>query len=307
MIKSTSNSKKPNNSAFKQQKLKAWQPILTPIPVITTFFIIGVIFIPLGVFFLITSNQVHEYQERYDNVCGNSSRCNITFQDVDMKPPIFVYYKLSNYYQNHRRYVKSRNDDQLRGKIVKSSSSLADCSPRRSNGSASNSSNIYLPCGLIAWSLFNDTYVLRDSSGAIVPLDKKGIAWSSDIGEKFKNPPESDQIRVIPDFEDEDFIVWMRVAGLPTFKKLWRKIHIPLNGTISVEISNNYPVESFDGKKYLVISEVSWLGGKNPFLGYAYIIVGAVCIFLAFVFLLKHKISGRALGDSRYLAWNQST
>ena len=32
-----------------------------------------------------------------------------------MEPPIYMYYKLTNYYQNHRRYVKSRSDMQLRG------------------------------------------------------------------------------------------------------------------------------------------------------------------------------------------------
>lgn len=31
-----------------------------------------------------------------------------------ISPPVYVYYELTNYFQNHRRYVKSRNDDQLR-------------------------------------------------------------------------------------------------------------------------------------------------------------------------------------------------
>lgn len=33
-------------------------------------------------------------------------------QKID--PPIYIYYELTNYFQNHRRYVKSRNDEQLR-------------------------------------------------------------------------------------------------------------------------------------------------------------------------------------------------
>merc|ERR1711871_1076910 len=32
-----------------------------------------------------------------------------------MTKPVYVYYELVNFYQNHRRYVKSRSDDQLRG------------------------------------------------------------------------------------------------------------------------------------------------------------------------------------------------
>ena len=36
------------DTAFKQQRLKAWQPIFTPKTVLPTFFIIGIIFAPIG-------------------------------------------------------------------------------------------------------------------------------------------------------------------------------------------------------------------------------------------------------------------
>lgn len=36
------------DTAFKQQRLKAWQPILTPKTVLPTLFIIGIIFAPIG-------------------------------------------------------------------------------------------------------------------------------------------------------------------------------------------------------------------------------------------------------------------
>lgn len=36
-----------------------------------------------------------------------------------MKPPIYVYYELDNYYQNHRRYVKSRSSLQLLGEVCR--------------------------------------------------------------------------------------------------------------------------------------------------------------------------------------------
>lgn len=49
---------------------------------------------------------------------------------------------------------------------------------------------------------------------------------------------------------------------------------------------SDYPVNAFDGSKYLVLSEKSWLGGKNNFLGIAYIVVGALSIISAVVLLI---------------------
>jgi hypothetical protein len=52
------NNQSLTDTAFKQQRLKACQPILTPIPVIITFLVIGIIFVPVGVVMLISSNNV---------------------------------------------------------------------------------------------------------------------------------------------------------------------------------------------------------------------------------------------------------
>ena len=70
-----------------------------------------------------------------------------------MQGPVFMYYSLTNYYQNHRRYVKSRDDDQLRGADVRYSTlSGSDCPPFIGNGSMHKA---YAPCGAIANSMFN--------------------------------------------------------------------------------------------------------------------------------------------------------
>lgn len=75
------------------------------------------------------------------------------------------------------RYVKSRNDAQLR-----SNSSLDDvsgCKPEDySNG------QVIVPCGLIAWSLFNDTYNFSSNNQQLA-VNKKGISWKSDREHKF--------------------------------------------------------------------------------------------------------------------------
>jgi hypothetical protein len=46
------------DTAFKQQRLKAWQPILTPKAVLPTLFIIGLIFAPIGALIVWGSGKV---------------------------------------------------------------------------------------------------------------------------------------------------------------------------------------------------------------------------------------------------------
>eukprot|EP00026_Physarum_polycephalum_P010498 Phypoly_transcript_10662.p1 GENE.Phypoly_transcript_10662~~Phypoly_transcript_10662.p1 ORF type:complete len:312 (+),score=34.73 Phypoly_transcript_10662:142-1077(+) len=306
---SGSQSKRPANTAFKQQRLKAWQPILTPRPVILSFLIIGIVFIPIGAGIVYSSNQVVESDVEYTTSCNLTQSCNVSIEvKQKMKHPVYMYYRLENFYQNHRRYVKSRSDDQLKGLKVSSYGALTDCDPVIVPKGAPNKNASFLinPCGLIASSLFNDSFLLFDPSGQPVVLQKDGIAWKSDKEKKFKNPKDGPGIRVIPDFEDEDFIVWMRTAGLPDFKKLHRIINTDLEpGNYTVQVRNNFPVSTFSGKKHIVLSTTTWIGGRNPFLGYAYIVVGAICFILGIVFGVKHKVAPRKLGDTKYLEWNK--
>ncbi|XP_024368756.1 ALA-interacting subunit 1 [Physcomitrium patens] len=328
-------SKKPKYTKFTQQELPACKPLLTPGWVMATFMVVGIIFIPIGAVTLLASNSVVEVVHRYDMECLPSTlatkadrvsyiqnsavdhSCNVTLTiPKRMKPPVYVYYELTNFYQNHRRYVKSRNDQQLRGDEV---SSLDSCKPLDKVGNQT-----IVPCGLIAWSLFNDTYSFTTASGGIL-VEKTGIAWKSDVQSKFGSDvkplffPNNDRngsLGVIggaaldpnkPLRDAEDLIVWMRTAALPNFRKLWGRINQQLeaNQTVTVGISNVYNTYTFKGSKKLVLSTTSWLGGKNSFLGIAYLTVGLICMFLALVFFLIHLKNPRPLGDTSYLSWNR--
>lgn len=65
------------------------------------------------------------------------------------------------------------------------------------------------------------------------------------------------------------------------------------NYEITVVIENSYNTYSFGGKKKLVLSTTSWIGGKNDFLGIAYLSVGGLCLFLAITFILLYVIKPR--------------
>lgn len=70
---------------------------------------------------------------------------------------MFIYYGLSNFYQNHRRYVKSRDDAQLNGKVDPNGPS-SECSPFDSDPEGSKI--FIVPCGAIANSMFNGNHRL---------------------------------------------------------------------------------------------------------------------------------------------------
>jgi hypothetical protein len=177
----------------------------------------------------------------------NSSVCILLFEiPNDVAPPILFYYRLTNFYQNHRRYVKSFDVNQLKGNDVSVSSIRSgECDPldvAPANGSKPE--RPYYPCGLIANSMFNDTFMDFNISNpeGIYKFSDKGIAWSTeaDLYGKSKYKPDQvvpplnwqeqfpedgyDSLTELPDLHtNEAFQVWMRTAGLPTFSKLAKR------------------------------------------------------------------------------------
>lgn len=336
-------SKRPSSSRFKQQQLPAWQPILTAGTVLPVLFVIGVAFVPIGVILLTVSANVEQYVVDYTQ-CNSSDvpaktcadqvaedykagcKCRVVLEiQRPIAGPVFFYYGLTNYYQNHRRYVKSRDDNQLMGDR---DASLADCAPfdRAADGKA------IAPCGAIANSLFNDSFILKLEGSNEVPMLHTGIAWPSDKQLKFQNPSGEltgdaafkDTARPLNwqnavwqldpannnnnGYENERLIVWMRTAALPTFRKLWARLDqsdsssqfakgLPA-GNYSIEVEYHYPVTGFGGTKRFILTNTSALGGKNSFLGAAYIAVGCVCLVLGVVLLFVHVRYGKRPSDT---------
>ena len=104
-----------------------------------------------------------------------TQKCSIQFQiDTELPVPVYMYYRLTNFYQNNRKYVKSFDLNQLKGGTVQDPNALApECEPLRSNPEDTwvkvgeqnitipKGQGVIYPCGLIANSMFSGEFLKK--------------------------------------------------------------------------------------------------------------------------------------------------
>ena len=276
------------NSRFKQQQLPCWRPKPTLMSSFYTYlsFGLGLIFFGIILFFF----KPFEKKIRYDDECKNKDICNVTFSlpKTLEKGHILVSYELHGFNQNHRSFITSKSEDQLKGK-----NSTDGCGDLSTNGEMKIENSFIgtpldkkedaIPCGLYARNYFNDNFTLyKNNSKEQIKINDKGIAWDNDK-DKFKNVKFDDgwEKHQWLNMTDEHFIVWMRPSFLNDFRKLWGKIDEKLEeGKYYFEIENNYNVND-DIKKYVVISKINVFGSENTLMIITSLIIGTFCTGIA--------------------------
>ena len=287
------------NSKFKQQQLLCWRPKPTLLSSSKTYFFFGLVLIIFGIclFFF----EPYENKTRYDDKCKNQNTCtvNFTLSKTLKKGHILVSYELHGFNQNHRMFINSKSEDQLKGK-----NSTDGCGDLKTNEEMNviynynktkklEPKDIAIPCGLYAKNFFNDTFKLfkNDDENKEIFINQNGIAWDNDK-DKFKNVefPDGWENHQWFDMTNEHFIVWMRPAFMNDFRKLWGKIDEELEkGEYYFEIENNYNV-SDDIKKYIIISKINVFGSKNTFMIVTSLLIGTFCVGIAsYLYYLSRK------------------
>lgn len=301
--------------------------------------------------------------------------------------PLYLFYELRNFYQNHRQYVLSRDPFQLQGRVsdlkfilylnvfLTSLLGGAVCVPIGQLGPShinrkSHLEPLWPDRQLIlqryifpALSFKSDglRYLLDvfaldiQSSKPGIFINEAGISLASDRQWKFHQPdgfvysanpsgqncdsllgkanakayqdsggedycfwyPYDEttqylyetypQISPINGVTDEHFIVWMRTATQPTFRKLYGVIDGPFNvgDVIAINVTANFEVRSFGGSKAMVLSSQGEYGQRNNNLGMTYIVIGALSLAIGIVLLTVNRVRPRKYGDSSFLpsAW----
>jgi len=299
-------SKRPDENVLKQQRLRSVTNLLTLHKVIGFCLFTGVLFIILGGIVRNANLSVVEVEQRYDNDCPQNQICtlNLTIQQ-EMRQPVYVYYRLENFYQNVRRYVKSVANPQLRGVTI--DKSLSNCNPLQSvNGSFA------YPCGLVANSFFNDTIFGKYCPGghscsnfSSSDWTENDIVWPTD-SVKFVQTSHPTTMSPygfqLPRIDDPHFKTWMRISLLPDFRRLYAIIHKDLHAgdSVQIQVANVFDVKSVSAKKYIIIATTSVFGTRREFLSTAYFVIGVLCVFLSLGAMIKLTKCPRGLGDMRY-------
>ncbi|KAA6396746.1 MAG: putative cell cycle control protein [Streblomastix strix] len=112
---------KPSNGRFQQQRMPGWFPIMTPLKVISYYFIIGIAFLIVGIITYLLTNKVYHKMIQYNET---DSQLKITINQ-DLTAPIYVHYRLQSYFQNHANFIKF-SEDQIKNTTFNDTFKLFD-------------------------------------------------------------------------------------------------------------------------------------------------------------------------------------
>lgn len=228
---------------------------------------VGLVNVALGALLTFTYARLHQVTIEY----SQSGALRYSF-DVGRTSEYNMYIQLSDFYQTYLKYAKSISIGQLKGEAVEDVSS---CYPL-----ATASSKIIYPCGLIANSLFQDSFSIENHE-----LDMDDITWPSEKSlikptkykfEQITAPPLWKPYNEVPDLSNDNWLAnWLAIAPFPTFRKLYAKVFLE-RGRHTLNIRSSYRF----GSKAVVFCETSWAGVKNLFLSTFMILLGVItCVF----------------------------
>merc|ERR1711962_1064858 len=286
---------------YLEQKSRVYTPDYSPVNLWKYYFgaaiAFGVLGLALGIHALTVKEVVIDYTEccqpgecLKDHYGRRICRKNLV-DDSDqgdifpIQGPILIYYYIENFHQNHRGYEDDRDDKQLAGKTIGGANCASD-------------TEYVQPCGFAANTMFTEKIAnikdasgksqVKSSQGMNDPKLKEDLSYSMEKyayaapmpmlnssrprkPERWTEEMHSKYLENDPSFM-EDFKVWMRLAPLPKFRKLWYRMGDQMDkldkGTIDIDVK--WPPGGVDSslkipnlRKKIILTQQSFMGTKS--------------------------------------------
>jgi len=239
--------------------------------------------------------------------CTHGSKCQIEVtwdQPAALYSDIHLFYAMGPFYQNYNNYLKSEVPMELMGHVAPDAMRELKC-PERSREADGKQ---IVPCGMKAFSFFNDTFEVHGHTG-LVEIDASSAGWDSDL-DRYDNPPDYgkrsgttwlyDRYPRIKHIAEEgvnnrQFVEWMRPGAL---WRVWHKYGTlaPQDGKqtlkkgdkLTITIHNYYPTPP-NGYKHLALTTLSRFGGRGNFFSSFLYAASVLCLFLGIAAYLLRK------------------
>ena len=127
-------------------------------------------FLFFGILFAVFNNQIYEETISYSDSCSKlNSDCRVSFDlSAKVSSPLYVFYEITNFYQNQLAYLQSASKKQLEGEY-QTLEQAVDCSEAKTNrqmektqsftGKDLSPDEVATPCGMIAKTMFNGLFM----------------------------------------------------------------------------------------------------------------------------------------------------
>ncbi|CAE7251714.1 putative phospholipid-transporting ATPase DRS2 [Symbiodinium microadriaticum] len=313
---------KPRASNFSQQTMPSVQFALNRKVVLVALISSGVLFVLMGfatLLYSLSSSQFRVVYEAPDDwyvgageskksysgeilirPCHEPQRCAFPITvPADLDPPIQVYYEVTPFLQNYYTYISSVAWQQLEGKNDVKAPVVCETRTRQTQ----QGEEIF-PCGLMATSVFNDTFEIEG-----IPIDTE----SSDmpVWREFHNPPDYPERPNVSwlyeryptvtsralGIQSKRFIAWMLPNFLNRAGKPYGVVSQPLKKgqLITLHITSTFRVQALGATKTLLLTR----GAQNYTLAYILLTSGALCSALVATVFAVYLSCGRQPGKPR--------
>ncbi|CRG99156.1 conserved Plasmodium protein, unknown function [Plasmodium relictum] len=317
--------------SLKQQRLKKFNRfhyVYTWKACLVILLILSFIFVLIGFYIYYESSNVTEYNIDYD--LGDEFK--IFGIKKDMKKPVYVYYRISNFYVNYKNFLSDESHSLLRECKCKYIKTLEDLYNFRcinniqtlpeiniyidkkdkiendekknkkcdANLSDEEKKQIIFPCGLVAASIFNDQVDLSLNSNKF-HIDKLAVLDHYDFFAYIKKHSNFSNYKVWINSFSPEYKNWTHSPLTSSFIKPYGVINEDLKAGYNYKLTftqNTWPSKEWNAKKSFQLVSLRIIGNSTFELAYSFLLISLIYIIIIIIILIMVKYDYYKLGKT---------